>query len=143
MSPAHRRFGLLEDIENFPVLVRPADPEQPPRLLLPSERAVAALLTACELLTRRGPDEHGWATPFQQDPVAFLLDTVSDAVNVWDPEGVAVYSNRAAEELGCGDCAEAAPRRFVHAGRHYERRCSHVEYQSEQYVLEVLHEVPP
>jgi PAS domain-containing protein len=123
------------------VLVRPADPAQPPRLLSPRERAVAALLTACELLTRRGPDRQGWATPFCQDPVAFLLDTVSDAVNIWGPDGVIVYSNRAAEEIDIGDCTESAPKEFVHAGRHFERRCSRVEYQSVEYVLEVLHQV--
>lgn len=142
MTISHGRFGLLEDTVNFRVYVRPVDPQQPPRLLLPRERAVAALLGACELLMRRGPEPGAWTTPFRQDPVAFLLDSMNDAVTLWGPDGVIVYNNRAAEEIGCGRCEDVALKDFVNAGRRYQRRCIRIEHETVEYVLEVLHEVP-
>ncbi len=138
MPTVHPRFGLLEDFENFPVLWRPVEPEHPPRLLSAGERAVAALITACELLARRGPDPQAWTTPFRQDPIAFFLDVTSDPVNLWGPHGVLVYRNHAAERSGLSDGNEVIREDFVGAGRRFERRCLQLEYRDVAYVLEIF-----
>jgi hypothetical protein len=95
------------------------------------------------LLGRRGPDPQGWTSPFRQDPIAFLLDTTSDAVNVWGPAGTLVYSNRAAEKhkLDTEARHETAAETYVGAGFRFERRCTRFECAGIEYVLEVFREV--
>jgi hypothetical protein len=106
-----------------------------------SEQAFSDLLNAFELLNRRGTGAAAWAAPFLDDPVAFLLDTMSDAMNVWNADGQLLYQNRAAVGLGLG-CAEAAPlEEFYWQGRRFERRCLCYRLQGVEYVLEILHEV--
>jgi hypothetical protein len=143
MATGRWHSGLIDDSQDFSVLWRPAEPAKPPRLLPAEERAVTALITACELLGRRGPDPQAWATPFRQNPIAFLLDTTSDPVNVWGPDGTLVYSNRAAEKnkLDTEVRHDTAAETFVGAGSRFERRCTRFECVGIDYVLEVFREV--
>jgi hypothetical protein len=77
------------------------------------DRAAGALLAALELVARRGEGPNAWGKPLDEDPIAFLLDAMSDAVQVW-AHGVLVYCNPAARRLEPG-----APR--VHRRLHFHR----------------------
>src|SRR5262245_7747611 len=72
------------------------------------EHHLAELLEAFELLSHRGIGLSAWAAPFRDDPLAFLLDTVSDAARIWNAHGDLVYENRAATQLGVGGSHDAA-----------------------------------
>lgn len=139
MTPG--RAGLLDDLQNLTVLWRPVEPEQPPRLLSAGERASTALIAACDLLSRRGPAPSPWITPFRQDPIAFLLDTTSNPVNLWGPLGTLVYRNRAAEHADLGCRNDVAREDFVAGGRRFERRCLRLACGGADYMLEIFHEI--
>jgi len=110
----------------------PATPSEP--------QGVSALLRAVALLGRRGPGPFAWATPFREDPIAFLLDTASDAISLWSSGGELLYRNRAASHLGVGSFSLVSSS-ACSARRRVQRR--HVRCQSadSEYVLEVIREV--
>jgi hypothetical protein len=110
-------------------------------LFASSEQAVSELLAAFELLTHRGSGVSPWAAPFLEHPVAFLLDTMTDAMNVWGSEGELLYQNRAAAALGLGRREAAALEVFTSRGRRFERRCLSCRLQGAEYVLEIIHEL--
>ena len=58
-----------------------------------------ALLDAFASLHRRGTGPEAWASPLTTNPLAFLLDTMSDAVFVRGADGSVVFRNRAADRL--------------------------------------------
>ena len=72
-----------------------------------ADQGSAELLRAFAMLSRRGTGLGSWAAPFRHDPIAFLLDSVSDATNLWGPAGELLYRNRAAAELDIGYPSEA------------------------------------
>jgi len=104
-------------------------------------QSAADLLAAFDLLAHRGSGVCAWAAPFRHDPIAFLLDTVSDAANLWDEKGALLYRNRAAADMGMGRCDETPVEEFTHDGRRYERRCLRCHSYGAEYVLEIIHEV--
>lgn len=132
-----------QGFEDLTVLWKPAEPTESPRLLSTGELAMGALITACELLAQRGPAPNAWTTPFRQNPIAFLLDTMNEALILWGPDGTLIYRNRAAEAIGLDCREEVALERFAGiAGRQFERRCLHIEYGGD-YVLEIFHVAQP
>src|ERR671921_287894 len=62
----------------------------------------AALVAAFTLLARRGTGLTAWTAFFRHDPIAFLLDTTTDAINLWGSGGELLYRNRAGERLKLG-----------------------------------------
>lgn len=106
--------------------------------LINGEQAVFALLSAFELLTHRGNGNAAWASPFRDNALAFLLDSMSDAANLWGPEGALLYRNRAAERLGVGRCDETAAQELTIYGRRFERRAARCRCGNKQYLLEIL-----
>jgi len=113
-----------------------------PRDEAPSRaRATADLLDAFQLLTRRGAGMLAWAAPFRDHPIAFLLDSMGDAANLWGAQGELLYQNRAAAALGLGRAEDSPSEDFDTEGRHFERRCLRFRADELEYVLEVIHEV--
>ena len=106
-----------------------------------AERAAAELLEAFALLTRRGPGDGAWAAPFLHDPIAFLLDSISDAANVWGPGGELLYRNRAATELDIGYFHAAPVQQFYLSRRCFERRSMRYRSHGADYLLEIIREV--
>jgi hypothetical protein len=107
------------------------------------------LLTAFDLIARRGSGESSWAAPLGGNPIAFLLDSISDAANLWSADGALLCRNRASMAFGLIPFVPAAiyePESAVEAfsvrGRQYERRCLRCRMQAADYVLEVIHELP-
>jgi hypothetical protein len=101
------------------------------------------LLGAARLLNRRGPGRLAWAAPFRDDPIAFLLDSMSDAMNIWAVGGELLYQNRAAAELGVAGSRNAVPfEAFSASGRHFERRSLRCRALGVDYILEIIREVP-
>jgi hypothetical protein len=107
-----------------------------------SERATHSLLHAVGLLSRRGIGGLAWSTPFHDDPIAFMLDSINDALNVWDSEGRLVYQNRTAMGLGIGRSSDSAYEQFSSDGRRFERRCQRCRARGRSFLLEIIHEVP-
>lgn len=108
----------------------------------PQRDALMSLLHAIHVLERRGPGNLGWAAPFRDDPLAFVLDSVSDAMNVWSDQQL-LYSNEAAVRLGLGRPDGAALEDFWVRGRHFERRCMHCNADGRTYVIEIIRELEP
>ena len=104
----------------------------------PAERSASDMLEAFALLTRRGPGDEAWASPFLHDPIAFLLDSISDAANVWGPGGELLYRNRAATDLDVGYCYAAPVQQFYVNGRYFERRSMLCRSQGSEYLLEII-----
>jgi len=107
------------------------------------EQAASALLGAFELLTHRGNGSAAWASPFRDNALAFLLDSISDATNLWSPEGELLYRNRSAEQLGIGHCDDIAAEELTIDGRRFERRSARCRCGDKEYVLEILRELEP
>jgi hypothetical protein len=103
---------------------------------------MAYLLRAFGLLARRGAGEEAWASPFRDHPIAFLLDTVSDAASIWTVSGELLYQNRMARELGIGRGTDAAMEELSAGGRRFERRTIRSSSNGVEYVIEILREVP-
>ncbi len=111
--------------------------------LMHGERATTALLSAFELLTHRGNGSAAWASPFRDNALAFLLDSISDATNLWGPEGELLYRNRAGEQLGIGRCDDTAVEELTIRGRRFERRAARCRCRGKEYVLEILRDLEP
>jgi hypothetical protein len=107
------------------------------------EQPVIELLDAFALLAQRGGGGQSWAAPFRHHPIAFLLDTMSDAANLWGDRGELLYRNRAAEVLGFGRSDETPVQRFDAHGRIFERRSMHCHLRGLQYTLELIRELAP
>lgn len=105
-----------------------------------SHLGAAELVAACTLLTCRGTGPQAWTFGYRQDPVAFLLDTIEEAVSLWTTEGARLYRNRAAEALNLGWRGYAALERLRQDDRDLERRCISFSLGHASYVLEIVHE---
>jgi hypothetical protein len=127
-------------IAYLPALSRPSHQGGAPRLQT-SEKAAEALVGAFGLLARHGTGMFPWATSFRHDPIAFLLDTIGDAANLWGSDGELLYQNRAASELGKGCCDAKPLEEFSARGRRFERRCIRCDTHGGEFILEVIHDV--
>ncbi|WP_447980165.1 hypothetical protein [Candidatus Nitrospira bockiana] len=126
--------------ESLPVRRRPParrSQQDPPA---GGEIATAALVAAFELPAYRGAGPLPWAASFRHNPIVFLLDTMTDAVNLWGSRGELLYRNRAAEQLGLGRCEETAHDVLLSSGRHLERRCCRFRCGHAEYFLEIIGE---
>lgn len=106
--------------------------------LTQGEQAVSALLSAFELLTHRGNGSAAWASPFRDNALAFLLDSMGDAANLWGSEGELLYCNRAAKQLGIGRCDDTAVEELSIYGRPFERRTARCRCGDKEYLFEIL-----
>jgi hypothetical protein len=115
--------------------------DEPPPLEPPG---ILALLTALRHLAFRGVEPRPWATPLSADPIAFLLDTVGEAVSVWTGAGELLYSNHAAADLQLGP-PRPGPSGVSHwasGERRFERRGLAFDAYGRTYVLEIVRELP-
>lgn len=158
------RFVLIDEGASLPMLYRQAARPSSSSFgssggfaaalpeVLPMTRPISALIEAFARLGRRGPGEQGWATPHVDDPLAFLLDSIHDAVVIRNNEGAVLYRNRAAERLPVttGSQTHAAYEaygvyeaygRVVIGNRRFERRCMRIDEQPYQLIVEVLSEL--
>jgi hypothetical protein len=116
---------------------------------LPNDNAVGQLLLAFALLSRRGTGVLAWAAPFRDNPIAFLLDSMSDAVSIWSSSGELLFQNchaaRLAERHGgtVHHSREEPLERFTSRGRRFERRSLHCTGNGIEYVLEIVHPLTP
>jgi len=113
-----------------------------PRLMR-GEEAVSALISAFELLTHRGNGGAAWASPFRDNALAFLLDSMSDATNLWGSEGQLLYRNRAAEQLGIGRCDDTPVAELTIYGRRFERRAARCSCGGKEYLFEIVRDLEP
>jgi hypothetical protein len=97
-NPLHQ---LVEATEILPVVWR--KPRRPRTFVaMPQVRTTDPLLAAFDLLSRRGVGPRAWATPFRDDPIAFLLDSMSDAVTLlWGAEDSELAPTRWSATTGC------------------------------------------
>ena len=110
-SDRRYRFVLIEETDQrLPVRYRRARSYRAPPPLIPEPNPMQALLEAFALLDRRGEGSEAWAPVLADNPIAFLLDALEDAVLVREVEGRLLYRNRAARRLTVASGDEAAPR---------------------------------
>ncbi len=108
--------------------------EPPPGLVL--------LLSALHRLSFRAGEPGGWAPPLAEDPIAFLLDTVGEAVNVWTTAGELVYSNHAAtDQAELDGPASPGVTSYRRGGRRFERRALAFDTYQTTYIIEVVREL--
>ena len=106
------------------------------------EQACVVLLRAFSLVARRGEGLTGWAAPFRHDPIAFLLDSMSDAANLWSRDGHLLFRNRAASELDLGYAGERPVGEFQERGRRFERRTVSYQHDGRELLLEIIRALP-
>jgi anti-sigma regulatory factor (Ser/Thr protein kinase) len=108
------------------------------------------LFCAFDRIARRGEGASSWAAPLGGDPIAFLLDSMSDAANLWRADGALLYRNRASLALGTIVTASApaglsGPAGVIEVfevqGQRYERRCLRCGMRATPYVVEVIREL--
>jgi hypothetical protein len=141
MATQRWRIQLVEVVEPGPLVrwqapepAAPLEEREPPS-------GVIALLRALRRLARRGEGQAAWAAPLVDDPVAFLLDAMGDAVNVWNESGQLLFSNRAAAALQLGSPAGVGVTEVRKGERRFERRCLRLELAHAGYLVEVLREI--
>ncbi len=140
MAEKRWRIEFVELEERLPVPWRPVK-EAEKTGAFSGEPAVSALMGAFDLLARRGSGKNPWAASYRHNPVAFLLDAVSDADTLWRGSGELVYRNRAAEELGVSRGDEVTYEIFKSGGRRFERRCVRFRYGEAEFTLEIVRRV--
>jgi hypothetical protein len=118
-----------------PSLELEEDPEEeaPPHIL--------PLLAALRHLAFRAGDPGAWATPLADDPIAFLLDAMNEAVNVWTIGGELVCSNRAGAELELEGPGQPGVSWFARGARRFERRSLAFEAYSTTYIVEIVRQI--
>jgi hypothetical protein len=137
MATVQRRVGDTETIERLPTPGHsPAGNAELGETA--GEIGSAALVAAFALLARRGMGPLAWTAFFRHDPIAFLLDTTSDAINLWRSSGELLYRNRAAERLKIGGPEESGREVWWPRGRRFERRCCRFRCGNEEYMVEVI-----
>lgn len=126
MSTGRWRITLVEDTEFGPSELPSAHHGRGHHVEELEDRGAAALIAAVELLGLRSEGPESFTVSPSNDPIAFLLDTVADAVSVWRGTSV-LYRNRAAERM------EAS-------GRTLDRRSLRFRRGDADYILEIIHE---
>jgi hypothetical protein len=117
--------------------------ESMPRLT--NDNALRQLLQAFALLNLRGTGVLAWAAPFRDNPIAFLLDSMSDALSIWSSSGELLFQNRYAARLAerygakVRDSREAPLERFTSRGQSFERRSLRCTGDGIEYVIEIIH----
>lgn len=151
MNTERWRIELIRETEVLPVPWRPA-PRRAEPTPSPGDHAVAALFAAIELLSYRGPGAQGWAASYRHDPIAFLLDAMSDAIVLSNARGEILFQNAAAIELGLGPeenepfggdrRGEERHDRARRGGqRRFERRRLRCRFRGMDTILEIIREV--
>jgi hypothetical protein len=118
-----------------------------------SDSALGQLLRALELLNRRGTGVQAWAAPFRDNPLAFLLDSIGDALRLWSSSGELLFQNRHAARLAerqgghelqlhgakVRHSREAPLERFTSRGQRFERRSLRCAGDGIECVIEIVH----
>jgi hypothetical protein len=116
---------------------------------LPNDNALGQLLRAFALLNQQGIGVLAWAAPFRDNPIAFLLDSMSDALSVWSSSGELLFQNRYAAYLAerhggkVRHRLEAPLERFTSRGQRFERRALRCTGDGLEYVIEIIHPLTP
>lgn len=129
--------------ENEPpalVLWRPRS-EPPQQEAVPEVPNLLPLLSALRQLAFRAGEPGAWGTPLARDPIAFLLDSIAEAVNVRTTDGELVYSNRSAADFAPLGPADPGVTELARGGQRFERRAVAFEAVGTTYVVEIVREI--
>jgi len=129
--------------ENEPpalVLWRPR-PEAPQQEAVPEASNLLPLLSALRHLAFRAGEPGAWGAPLALDPIAFLLDSIAEAVNVRTTSGELVYSNRSAADFIPPGPADPGVTELARGGQRFERRAVAFEAGGTTYVVEIVREI--
>ena len=142
MLCGRRNLELAKEGELLPIPWQPR-PNHSVRSDSLGEFGAAELLKACQLLACRGNGPQAWTLSYRHDPVAFLLDTIEEAVSLWGADGERLYQNRTAETLNLEWRGCAALEYLRQGDRDLERRSVSFTYGSRGYVLEIIRAMNP
>jgi hypothetical protein len=141
MAGPRYRFVLVEEPETM-LPVRYRRVRMPPPVFPPRPDPTAALLEALFKLSYRSEGESAWAPFLSDNPLAFLLDAMGDAVLLWREGREMVYANPAARLLGIvRPRPTVALETVVVEERRFERRCLSFRAFGGELILEVLRRV--
>ncbi len=134
------RFVLLEDPGvTLPV---PYQPPAPQPVWVRAPDPLDLLVAALYRLSWRGEGEEPWAPALAEDPLAFLLDAIGDAVILREQGGRLMYANPAARRLRLPEQALERELELLELeDARYERRCMTFQHGAARLVLEVLRRV--
>lgn len=116
MEDERSQFSPFEEV----VIPRHSSRDREPDV---QQQGGASLLAAVEHLGLRSEGPEAWTAGPGNDPIAFLIDTIADAVTLW-AGGSLIYRNRSAERLEAARCD-------------LERRSLYFRAGNTEYVLEV------
>ena len=122
------------------VLWRPR-PEPPHEEVVPATPNLLPLLSALRHLAFRAGEPGAWGAPLARDPIAFLLDSITEAVNVRTTSGELVYSNRSAADFGPFGPADPGVTELARGGQRFERRAVAFEAVGTTFIVEILREI--
>jgi len=108
-----------------------------------SDGSLSQLLCTFELLNRQGPGVFARAAPFRDDPIAFVLDSIGDAVRIWSSSGDLLFQNRMAARLDIQPGDGYPLERLTSRGQHFEKRSLRCTGGGVDYLIEIAHEVTP
>src|SRR5690348_6774274 len=100
MATGRWHMELAEENEPPALALWRPPPEPPEQEVVPEIPNLLPLLSALRHLAFRAGEPGAWAAPLARDPIAFLLDSITEAVNVRTSGGELVYSNRSAADFG-------------------------------------------
>lgn len=112
-------------------------PEEFPREAL----GLGVLLEAVERLRRQGPGPEGWRTSLSDDPIAFLLDSMTDAFLVRCDQGEVLYANPVAEQIELMKRTTETHQRFQVKGVNYVRRSMRYHLPNRVLILEIASKI--
>jgi hypothetical protein len=141
MATGRWHLELAEENETPPLVLWRSRPEPPQQEAVPEAPNLLPLLSALRHLAFRAGEPGAWGAPLARDPIAFLLDSITEAVNVRSASGELVYSNRSAADLGPLGPADPGVTELARGEQRFERRAVAFEAFGTTYVVEIVREI--
>ena len=141
MTTGRWHIELAEENEPQALALWRPGPEPPQQEAVPEASNLLPLLSALRHLAFRAGEPGAWGAPLARDPIAFLLDSITEAVNVRTASGELVYSNRSAADFGPLGSADPGVTELARGGQRFERRAVAFEAVGTTYVVEIVREI--
>ncbi|HEY8927027.1 MAG TPA: hypothetical protein VIU64_21740 [Polyangia bacterium] len=141
MATGRWHIELVEEDAPPTLVVWQPQPEPPEPEAEPDFPNLLPLLSALRRLEFRAGEPGAWGAPLSRDPIAFLLDSITEAVNVRTTSGELVYSNRSAAELAPLGPPDPGVSEVARDGQRFERRAVAFETIDATYIVEILREI--
>ena len=134
MATGRWHIELAEENDPPALVLRRPQPDSPDEDAVLQAPNLLPLLSALRHLAFRAGEPGAWGAPLARDPIAFLLDSITEAVNVRTTSGEIVYSNRVGADFGPLGHARIGGAELVVHGHRFEGNGA-------AYVVEIFREI--